>query len=73
MPWYGRGRSAESKPVRGTLARRWDELRTRGSLATLNLIYNLADFVNKIAFCLAIWACAKADTAEKAKAMQGLM
>merc|ERR1712139_359466 len=30
--------------------------------ATLNLIYNLADFVNKIAFCLAIWAAAKADT-----------
>jgi hypothetical protein len=28
----------------------------------LNLVYNLADFVNKIAFCLAIWACAKADT-----------
>jgi len=25
----------------------------------LNLVYNLADFVNKIAFCLAIWACAK--------------
>jgi len=30
--------------------------------ATLNLIYNLADFVNKIAFCLAIWAAAKNDT-----------
>ena len=26
-------------------------------------MYNLADMVNKIAFCLAIWACAKADTA----------
>jgi len=25
----------------------------------LNLVYNLADFVNKIAFCLAIWASAK--------------
>jgi len=35
----------------------------------LNLVYNLADFVNKIAFCLAIWAAAKADTAEKARAM----
>merc|ERR1711972_619879 len=23
--------------------------------STLNLVYNLADFVNKIAFCLAIW------------------
>jgi len=28
----------------------------------LNLVYNLADFVNKIAFCLAIWAAAKKDT-----------
>merc|ERR1711920_1058423 len=34
--------------------------------STLNLVYNLADFVNKIAFCLAIWNCAKQDTAEKA-------
>merc|ERR1712007_335262 len=32
----------------------------------LNLIYNLADFVNKIAFCLAIWACAKSSTLESA-------
>jgi bacteriorhodopsin len=31
----------------------------------LNLIYNLADFVNKIAFCLAIWSSAKADTLSK--------
>merc|ERR1711903_315921 len=31
----------------------------------LNLVYNLADFVNKIGFCLAIWASAKADTAEQ--------
>merc|ERR1711924_91942 len=31
----------------------------------LNLVYNLADFVNKIAFCLAIWQAAKADTHEK--------
>jgi bacteriorhodopsin len=28
----------------------------------LNLVYNLADFVNKIAFCLAIWASAKNST-----------
>merc|ERR1711967_103465 len=28
----------------------------------LNLISSLADFVNKIAFCLAIWACAKSST-----------
>jgi len=34
--------------------------------SALNLVYNLADFVNKIAFCLAIWASAKKDTAEKA-------
>jgi len=30
----------------------------------LNVLYNLADFVNKIAFCVAIWACAKAGTKE---------
>jgi bacteriorhodopsin len=35
------------------------------SESPLNFIYNVADFVNKIAFCLAIWACAKADTLEK--------
>merc|ERR1711904_272297 len=28
----------------------------------LNVIYNIADFVNKIAFVLACWVCAKADT-----------
>jgi len=28
----------------------------------LNLVYNLADFVNKIAFVLAIWSSAKAST-----------
>merc|ERR1739842_74616 len=32
--------------------------------SALNLVYNLADFVNKIAFCLAIWASAKNDTRE---------
>merc|ERR1712217_1002193 len=31
----------------------------------LNLVYNLADFVNKIAFCLAIWQSAKNDTLER--------
>jgi len=36
--------------------------------STLNLVYNLADFVNKIAFCLAIWASAKSSTAETMKA-----
>jgi len=29
---------------------------------TLNVIYNIADFVNKIAFVLSCWACAKADS-----------
>jgi len=33
--------------------------------ASLNMLYNLADFVNKIGFCLAIWQCGKNDTAEK--------
>jgi bacteriorhodopsin len=33
--------------------------------AALNLAYNLADVVNKIAFCLAIWSSAKTDTAER--------
>jgi len=28
----------------------------------LNIIYNLADFVNKIAFCLVIWAAAMSNT-----------
>merc|ERR1712182_156588 len=30
--------------------------------SVLNLVYNLADLVNKIAFCLAIWAAAKKST-----------
>jgi len=32
--------------------------------STLNLVYNLADMVNKIAFCLAIWHSAKNSTLE---------
>merc|ERR1711862_565921 len=32
---------------------------------SLNLVYNLADFVNKIGFCLAIWSSAKQDTRER--------
>merc|ERR1711913_242611 len=35
---------------------------------SLNLVYNLADFVNKIAFCLAIWASAKNSTLESPEA-----
>merc|ERR1712110_251251 len=37
----------------------------------LNLIYNVADFVNKIWFCLSIWGAAKAET-RKAIASGGL-
>jgi len=36
---------------------------------SLNLIYNLADFVNKIGFCLAIWAAAKKESLEKKDAL----
>jgi len=31
----------------------------------LNVIYNIADFVNKIAFVLACWSCAKSDSEGK--------
>merc|ERR1712146_846359 len=31
----------------------------------LNVIYNIADFVNKIAFVLSCWSCAKADSGSK--------
>merc|ERR1712217_1016894 len=31
----------------------------------LNVVYNIADVINKIAFCLAIWSSAKKDPAEK--------
>jgi len=40
-------------------------LQGKVSADSLNLIYNVADVINKIAFCLAIWASAMADTAEK--------
>merc|ERR1712217_544957 len=39
--------------------------------SVLNLVYNLADFVNKIAFCLAIWSSAKASTMEKGEPLLG--
>lgn len=35
--------------------------------SALNFIYNIADVVNKIAFCLAIWSSAKASTMAHAK------
>jgi bacteriorhodopsin len=31
----------------------------------LNVIYNVADFVNKIAFVLSCWSCAKSDSAKE--------
>lgn len=37
----------------------------------LNLIYNLADFVNKIAFCLVIWHAAKEETIKERAAARG--
>jgi len=40
--------------------------------STLNLVYNLADFVNKIAFCLAIWHSARNCTFEKQAQFAGL-
>jgi bacteriorhodopsin len=39
------------------------------SPTALNVIYNIADFVNKIGFCLAVWACAVAET-EKIEARE---
>jgi bacteriorhodopsin len=39
--------------------------------SVLNLVYNLADFVNKIAFCLAIWASAKQSTLDKGDHLLG--
>jgi len=33
--------------------------------SALNLVYNLADFANKIGFCLAIWHSASSDTIER--------
>merc|ERR1712182_192474 len=37
----------------------------------LNVTYNIADFVNKIAFVLSCWACAKADSVGKVGALLG--
>jgi bacteriorhodopsin len=38
---------------------------------TLNVIYNIADFVNKIAFVLSCWSCAKSDSAGKKEPLLG--
>merc|ERR1712178_130135 len=40
-------------------------LQGKVSADSLNLIYNVADVINKIAFCLAIWHSAMKDSAEK--------
>merc|ERR1712113_284537 len=37
----------------------------------LNVTYNVADFVNKIAFVLACWPCAKADSEGKTAPLLG--
>merc|ERR1712003_290625 len=37
----------------------------------LNVVYNVADFVNKIAFVLACWSCAKADSEGKTGPLLG--
>merc|ERR1719389_1353088 len=37
----------------------------------LNITYNIADFVNKIAFVLSCWSCAKADSAAKKDTLLG--
>merc|ERR1712139_231141 len=37
-------------------------LTTTASSEALNVTYNIADFVNKIAFVLACWSCAKTDS-----------
>merc|ERR1712222_230547 len=39
-----------------------------GAAQALNVTYNIADFVNKIAFVLACWSCAKTDTDSKKEA-----
>ncbi len=33
---------------------------------TMNVIYNIADVLNKIGFCLAVWACASSESTAKA-------
>ena len=35
---------------------------------TLNIVYNLADFLNKIAFGVAIWAAAVSDSSSRSSA-----
>merc|ERR1711918_330119 len=44
-------------------------LTTAASSEALNVTYNIADFVNKIAFVLACWSCAKTDSEGKEGAL----
>jgi len=48
----------------GYLLREWGD-------SPCNAIYNFADFINKIAFCLVIWNAAKQDTMENLHQHQG--
>merc|ERR1712151_376437 len=41
-----------------------------GAEKYLNLIYNVADFVNKIAFVLSCWSCAKSECEDKIQAFE---
>merc|ERR1712039_955642 len=56
-------RLAEIRNARDTLARQQGDLQRQ--LADRWKTYNIADFVNKIAFVLACWSCAKTDSAGK--------
>merc|ERR1711896_43591 len=44
-------------------------LTSDASSEALNVVYNIADFVNKIAFVLACWSCAKTDSEGKEGAL----
>jgi len=41
------------------------------NMSSLNLLYNLADLLNKIGFCLAIWHAAKQDTLDNPAVLSG--
>ena len=61
---YAVGRNDRSKLIRTTLPTEHNQSRALGinpDMANANLIYNLADFLNKIAFGLAIYVAAVSD------------
>merc|ERR1712050_749059 len=37
--------------------------------SVLNVVYNIADFINKIAFCLSVWHAGKSDTIDSAEGL----